>query len=46
MVKDWERTKVAQKRVEEVREMVDMEKGLAMTPPRKRREDMEEGGEG
>ena len=41
-MEDWERAKVAQRRVEEVKEMVDMERGLAMTPPRKRREDKEE----
>ena len=41
VVEDWERGKAAQRRVEEVKEMVDMERGLAMTPPRKRRENKE-----
>ena len=38
-VEDWERSKVAQRRVEEIRNMVDLERGLAMTPSRKRREE-------
>ena len=38
---DWERMKVEQRRVEEIKGMVDLERGIAMTSSKKRSEDEE-----